>query len=201
MNVQHFTGRNMRAALASVREALGDDALILETKETDDGFEVSAVAEYDPEELAASLAPKQQPAIESAKLHQVAGPNTGTEQAIMAAAEKLARANDVGAVRAEMQSIRSLVESHLARVGWSEIELGSPAKANVMRNLSALGLAPDVVKTLVDRIDVTQTTGQAWAAPMQALMNALPFDSSLSPVATGIVAIVGPSGAGHRHTR
>jgi flagellar biosynthesis protein FlhF len=200
MNVQHFTGKNMRAALASVREALGEDALILETKQIEDGFEVSAVAEYDPEELAAALVPKAQPTIESASLQQVAGPRTDTEQAILAAAEKLARANDVGAVRAEMQSIRSLVESHLARVGWSETELGSPAKASIMRNLTALGIAPDVVSMLVAQIDIAPTSGQAWAAPMRTLMNAIPFDSSLNSAISGVVAIVGPSGAGKTTT-
>jgi len=44
MNVKRFTARTAREALAQVREALGDDAVVLSTKPSADGVEVLAMA-------------------------------------------------------------------------------------------------------------------------------------------------------------
>ncbi len=44
MNVKRFTARTAREALAQVREALGDDAVVLSTKPAADGVEVLALA-------------------------------------------------------------------------------------------------------------------------------------------------------------
>ena len=44
MNVKRFTARTAREALAQVREALGEDAVVLSTKPTGDGVEVLAMA-------------------------------------------------------------------------------------------------------------------------------------------------------------
>ena len=49
MNVKRFTARTAREALAQVREALGDDAVVLSTKPSAEGVEVLALA---PEGLA-----------------------------------------------------------------------------------------------------------------------------------------------------
>ena len=40
MNVKRFTARSSREALALVRQALGNDAVVLSTKPSGDGFEV-----------------------------------------------------------------------------------------------------------------------------------------------------------------
>ena len=44
MNVKRFTARNSREALRLVREALGDDAIVLSTKPAATGVEVMAMA-------------------------------------------------------------------------------------------------------------------------------------------------------------
>ncbi len=44
MNVKRFTARSSREALALVRQALGNDAVVLSTKPSGDGFEVLAMA-------------------------------------------------------------------------------------------------------------------------------------------------------------
>ena len=44
MNVKRFTARTSRDALSLVRQALGDDAVVLSTKPSVDGVEVLAMA-------------------------------------------------------------------------------------------------------------------------------------------------------------
>ena len=72
MGVQRFVGSNNREAMGRVRAALGDDALILANRATDQGVEILALAEddssgYAPSEQAvpdragqAAVAPAQQ---------------------------------------------------------------------------------------------------------------------------------------------
>ena len=61
MNVKRFTARNSREALRLVREALGDDAIVLSTKPAATGVEVMAMA---PDSLGRleAMAAEQEPA-------------------------------------------------------------------------------------------------------------------------------------------
>jgi flagellar biosynthesis protein FlhF len=61
LNVKRFTARNSREALRLVREALGDDAIVLSTKPAATGVEVMAMA---PDSLGRleAMATEQEPA-------------------------------------------------------------------------------------------------------------------------------------------
>ena len=64
MNVKRFTARNSREALRLVREALGDDAIVLSTKPAATGVEVMAMAPDSLgrlEAMAAEPAPARRP--------------------------------------------------------------------------------------------------------------------------------------------
>ena len=71
MNVKRFTARTSRDALILVRQALGDDAVVLSTKPSVDGVEVLAMAPegmQQIERMAATPAPAAPaPAAKSAK--------------------------------------------------------------------------------------------------------------------------------------
>ena len=81
MNVKRFTARNSREALRLVREALGDDAIVLSTKPAATGVEVMAMA---PESLghleamASGQAPAQRPADAAPRTAELAA--TSAEQ-------------------------------------------------------------------------------------------------------------------------
>ena len=82
MNVKRFTARTAREALALVRQALGDDAVVLSTKQSREGVEVLALAPdglarieqaADQAERLRAPVPAQAPA-----LHLIAAPDTGS---------------------------------------------------------------------------------------------------------------------------
>jgi len=69
MNVKRFTARTSREALALVRQALGEDAVVLSTKPCGDGVEVVAMAPESMaqiERMATAVAPANVPAAASA---------------------------------------------------------------------------------------------------------------------------------------
>ena len=199
MDVQNFVGDSMRDALTQVRESLGEDALILDTKETSRGIEVAAVAESPGGIVIApprAAAPVDSTSVAADAVVPDPQGSARIDAALARVTDKIA---DQSAVKEEMQSLRSLVESHLAHVGWSETSLGSPLKASVMRNLSALGIAPDLVSSFLAEVDTERLRGKTWAVPMRLLEEKLPVVDIEAAGATRI-AVVGPTGAGKTTT-
>jgi flagellar biosynthesis protein FlhF len=69
MNVKRFTARSSREALAMIRQALGEDAIVLSTKPSGDGVEVLAMAPESMqqiERMATDGGPAAAPAMSSA---------------------------------------------------------------------------------------------------------------------------------------
>ena len=92
MNVKRFTARTAREALAQVREALGEDAVVLSTKPAADGVEVLALA---PEglariEQAAAQAPPAVRAPALPVLHAAAAAVAPATQRPLSLAERIA---------------------------------------------------------------------------------------------------------------
>src|SRR5690606_20927345 len=143
----------MRQALSAVREEQGPDAVILSTRRIDDGIEVIAAIDYDEALMRQALGPlPQAPADEPAV---AATPDAGDEhgdapqavQALLppAASEAPAGAapgagapgDDVGlaAMRAELTSLRTLLETQVSGLLWKNTVKRSPLRAQILRNL------------------------------------------------------------------
>ena len=72
MNIQRFTAPTSREAMAKARNAFGDSAVILSTRQTGEGFEVMAAAEESLAPLAGNAAAAQAPAVTARKPATVA---------------------------------------------------------------------------------------------------------------------------------
>ena len=57
MKITRHTARDMRQALRAVREQLGPDAVILSSRRTGEGVEVTAAMDFDAEQLASGATP------------------------------------------------------------------------------------------------------------------------------------------------
>lgn len=180
MNVLKFSGKDMRSALLSARDELGPEAVIIDTTETATGLEITAAVDFDPIVFEASkMQPEAQAQNEELRI------------------ESIPYLDDV---REEVQSIRNLIESHLARSGWTDASLTNPATASLMRNLSSLGLAPDIVRQITQRIDAPESLKNGWSVPLQLLAEEIPCLPKEPIAAGGVIAIVGPTGSGKTTT-
>jgi len=207
MKIKRFTGSDMRDAMRQVRQALGADAVILETGRNHDGVEISAAVDFDPADYERSRTARETEA-------GVDAAGTSTESAAVAeygtVAGPAAReaggretAHDNGrmeVMEAEVKSIRCLLEAQLARLVWDEHARRSPKTASIMRNLSGLGLTPDIVNRLVAELDSIEELGNTWTTPLQALAQTLPVCDEDLVSDGGIFAIVGPTGVGKTTT-
>lgn len=204
MKIRRFTGTDMRDAMRQVREALGADAVILETARNATGVEISAaVDESGVETLEAATtytargyAPRPAQAADdgpAVRIDQGSSINGGWYQPPRA--PNAATASELDEMREEMRSIRSLLEAQLGRLLWDENSRQSPAMATLLRHYTQLGLDPDVARLLANRATTDHPVG-GWTAGLRTLVEQLPIAACDVVADGGVYAVIGPTGVG-----
>ena len=105
-----------------------------------------------------------------------------------------------GAMHRELQDLRQMLETGLAGMTWNDKRLREPLKARVLEELSALDIAPDVAMALAARAPRRTTLENPSHIPLALLVKHLPVVEDLGGLTGGIVAVVGPTGAGKTTT-
>jgi flagellar biosynthesis protein FlhF len=105
-----------------------------------------------------------------------------------------------GAMQRELQDLRQLLETGLAGMTWSDKRLREPLKARVLEELSAMDIAPDVAMALASLTPRRTSLEDPSLIPLALLVKHLPVVDDLSSVSGGIMAVVGPTGAGKTTT-
>lgn len=211
MKMRRFLGADMRDAMRQVREALGADAVILETARTPTGVEISAAVDEsgidtNPVEAATTYTPRgyasragrdsdsrltdEGPAV---RIDQGSANHGGWYQPPRA--PNAATASELDEMREEMRSIRSLLEAQLGRLLWDENSRQSPAIATLLRHFTQLGLDPDVARQLATRATTDHPVG-GWTAGLRTLVEQLPIADCDVVADGGVYAVIGPTGVG-----
>jgi flagellar biosynthesis protein FlhF len=223
MKIKRYTAESMRAALAQVRAEQGPDAVILSSRRIEDGIEVIAAVDYDEGLFAAAtrqrtpdpIAPQPAapaPATQShAPVPTLRAPVTPSRAPLTAVPGKAhvpgkAPAPEVrpdfgyDAMQRELRDLRRLLETGLAGMTWSDKRLRDPEQARILEELSALDIAPDVAMALAALAPRCTSVDNPSHVPMALLVRHLPVLNDLSSVSGGVVAVVGPTGAGKTTT-
>lgn len=118
------------------------------------------------------------------------------------AAKPAAAARDFGytLMQREMQEMRELLETGMAGVTWNDKRLREPLKAQVLEQLSALDIAPDVALAIAELTPRGTKLEDTSHIAMALLLKRLQFFDDTTSVMGGITALVGPTGAGKTTT-
>jgi flagellar biosynthesis protein FlhF len=127
-------------------------------------------------------------------------PATATATVTTRAATAARTDGGYGAMQRELQDLRQLLETGLAGMTWSDKRLREPLKARVLEELSAMDIAPDVALALASLTPRRTTLENPSHIPLALLVKHLPVVDDLSSVSGGVMAIVGPTGAGKTTT-
>jgi flagellar biosynthesis protein FlhF len=217
MKIKRYMADSMRAALAQVRAEQGPDAVILSSRRVDEGIEVIAAVDYDEALFAdmtlkrtpvaaegpeiSALAPEPQiavaPAIKPRTQSAALAPNPTPIPAPMSA-----RTPDSGyvAMQREIKDLRELLQGELAHMSWNEKRLREPLQARVLEELTAMDIAPDIAMSLAALTPQRTNLENPSHIPMALLVRHLPVVDKLSTVNGGVIALVGPTGAGKTTT-
>ncbi len=184
----------MRDTMRLVRDALGPDAVILETNRDEDGIEIAAAVDFNPVEYSRLQESGQHIPRLSDRVKQ--------DAAAVEAVEKLqpAATPEVQQLKGEVQNIRYLLEEQLARLVWDDGARRSPQEAGIMRNLAKLGIEADVVAGLLRQMASDGTGESGWTASLKYLAEALTTCEEDMVCRGGTFALVGPTGVGKTTT-
>jgi len=104
------------------------------------------------------------------------------------------------AMQRELRDLRQLMETGLAGMTWNDKRLREPLKARILEELSAMDIAPDVAMALADLAPRRTTLENPSHIPLALLAKHLPIVEDLSSISGGVMAVVGPTGAGKTTT-
>ena len=107
---------------------------------------------------------------------------------------------DISAMKAELASIRKLLEHQVSGLQWQEVERNEPIRAMLIKHLVKIGFTEEVADQLASNVAENCSIESAWDQ-IQALLTdnvLIAPDDILSK--GGAVALVGPTGVGKTTT-
>ncbi|EZQ14072.1 flagellar biosynthesis regulator FlhF [Halopseudomonas bauzanensis] len=108
--------------------------------------------------------------------------------------------NDLDAMRSEIAGLRDMLESQLGGLAWGQVNQHQPRQASLWRKLIHLGLPADLCKGLLTKVAEVTDVRQAWRLLLAHLAQGLPVMREELIEQGGVIALVGPTGAGKTTT-
>lgn len=102
----------------------------------------------------------------------------------------------IDGLRSELSSLRGLLETQLSGLVWKNNARRSPMRAQVLRNMARIGIAPDVANTIANRLEPVDNIKALWRQPLVTLAQAIPVTKDSLLRDGGIAALIGPTGVG-----
>ncbi len=100
----------------------------------------------------------------------------------------------------ELKDLRDMLQGELAHMSWNEKRLREPLQARVLEELTAMDIAPDIALWLAKSAPRRTSVANPSSIPLALLARHLPVVDKLSTVNGGVIALVGPTGAGKTTT-
>jgi flagellar biosynthesis protein FlhF len=222
VKIKRYLDKDMRNVLRRVREDQGPDAVILSNRRVEGGIEVIAALDYDEALVRHALgdAPDAETQIDSDALATIAetvadeaAPEVAEAVKVVAAelaptpVPRLEEPDSDSAselalreMQSEMSSMRGLLETQLSGLVWQEGARRFPLRAQLLRNLARLGIAPDVANQIVDRLGPIEDLKNLWRPPLSELAQMLPVVDNDLLQQGGTIALIGPTGVGKTTT-
>ncbi|MHC1480531.1 flagellar biosynthesis protein FlhF [Frateuria aurantia] len=194
MKIKRFIATDMRMAMRAVRDEQGPDAVILSTRNIEDGIEVIAATDYD-EALVREAAVRFFPAPPQ-------GPSAlkGAAQSPFALNASIPPSTEFDAVQRELSDLRKILEGQIASLAWNELGRRKPQHVQALRELSQHGIEADIAMALVDELPQDMTAEQARYLPLGLISKRLLLSGRQLTDIGGALALVGNTGVGKTTT-
>ena len=187
-----------RQAMRGIRERLGENAVILSSRRVAEGVEITAGADV-ADLTAAAEAAMQAPAAALAAAAPVAAAvaSTHAEGAVAPGAALAALLPPLpDTVGEELKSLRCILETQLAQLAWTDLTRRLPVHAELLRELTELGLARDLASRITEQLPAGADLAHARRFAFTALAQYLPVSAGRWSDEGGRVAFIGTTGVG-----
>lgn len=195
MTTRRIVAPTMRQAMAQVRQELGPDAVILTTRNHQEGVELFAtlaVEEHEESYPSALHTNKTQADMD----FNTAGVRMDHPYRTSSNIQK--PSVEIERISQELQAVRNLLEQQLSGLAWGQSEMAQPNKISLIKRLMNVGLSWELSQKLVQ--DVHTDEDQAWSFVLQDIEAMLPKQEKDVVDCGGVIALVGPTGVGKTTT-
>ncbi len=211
MRIIRHMAPDTRQALRAVREQLGEDAVILSSKRTAEGVEVTAAVDFDAATLQAEVgaratAPASAPAAAPTEWVSAAAEAPTGSGTVAAAAEAhagvptLAPAAAMDSVNYELKILRRMLESQLEQLAWNDRTRRTPVIAEILREMTELGLSQELAERIAQQLPERVDLANARRFALTGLSQYLLVGGTRWLEDGGRVAFVGATGVGKTTT-
>jgi len=213
MKIKRFVAKSMRDAIRQVRDEQGPDAVILSNRRVPGGIEVVAATDYDAalaQQALRQMGPVDPPPQGGDKPTRPATPETAVAPAradiapapvpVQAQAAASLPSAELASMQQELGSMRRLLEEQLSGLFWNELKRSQPLRVAVLKAMSNLGLDADLARAIADEFPPDASGERARFLPQELLARRIPIGEQDPILKGGIVALIGPTGAGKTTT-
>ncbi|WP_028239470.1 flagellar biosynthesis protein FlhF [Stutzerimonas azotifigens] len=116
------------------------------------------------------------------------------------AARAAADSRALDAMRAELNGLRELIQVQLGSIAWGQMQSSRPQQANLWRRLQRMGLPVELSRALLDKVAGIEEPRQAWRMLLAYLAQGIKIPAQEPLEEGGVIALVGPAGAGKTTT-
>ncbi len=228
MKIKRFLAPNMREALKAVRTEQGPEAVILSNRRVGDYVEVIAALDYDEALIQQAIrrAPREtvdadmsEPSAsvpdessesddETTDVHvllsaeaQRGATTTRREQQTLITELDVPAVPEIADLRQQLSVLGDLLHEQVSSDRWANRASNAPMAAQLLRNLSRLGMASDVAESLCNTIAGGPAGVQhPWRDAVDGISDALTTVAPDLLTEGGVAAFVGPTGVGKTTT-
>ena len=134
------------------------------------------------------------------RLHSERSEPAIQQQTAAPAVAQEAPSGEFDVMRAEIAGLRDLLETQLGGLAWGQISQHQPRQASLWRRLVHLGLPAEQCKDLLAKVADVDDVRQAWRLLLAHLAQSIPVMREELIEQGGVIALVGPTGAGKTTT-
>lgn len=192
MKIKRFVAPDMRQALRMIREALGDDAVILSNKSVPQGIELTAAVD-----LIAADTDEDSPEPAAPEASPVAKQRRGAQAVTR---EQPPSTEAIEAMRQEMHELRRWMQAELSTMSWHDLGQRNPHAQELIRRLMGLGISAELARSLAERLHGVDDIELAWRKALFNLAGELHVMHNDVLDQGGVIALVGPTGVGKTTT-
>lgn len=191
-----------RQALRGIRERLGENAVILSSRRVAEGVEITAGADVEDSTAAPEVTADATPAAaDYACPAAPPAPVTPVAYAAAMPAPAIGTPPSSGdSVGQELKSLRCMLETQLAQLAWNDLTRRLPVHAELLRELTELGLARDLAERITEQLPGAVDLAQARRFAFTALAQYLPVTGGRWAEDGGRLAFIGTTGVGKTTT-
>ena len=208
MKIRKFIATTAREALREIRSELGEDAVILSNRKTEQGVEIVAMANDEMVRLSGDEMARLSGTIKhgqklKAKEQQAANVEK-TAAAVVVAAPVIAPV--AGAITAEasilgeIKSMHSMLQKQIETLSWNNVQQRDPQRAGLLRRMLNSGFSTLLARQLLNKMPDGNEKGEAWIKQVLKRNLRVAGEDDDIVVKGGVYALIGPTGVGKTTT-